>query len=38
MVVGGGMDELRILWADVEDLRERVIFYQGRYHAVVLAN
>lgn len=26
-VVGGGLDELRRLWAKVEDLREREKFY-----------
>lgn len=35
MVVGGGLDELRRLQAEVEDLRERAGFYRGRYHTVV---
>ncbi len=35
VAVGGGLDELRRLWAEVEDLRERARFYRGRYHAAV---
>lgn len=38
VAVGGGMDELRRLWTNVEDLREREGFYQGRYHVVVPAS
>ena len=32
------MDEMRRLWREVEELRERERFYQRRYHAIVLAN
>ena len=38
MAVGGGLDELQRLEVEVEDLRERVGFYQGRYHAAVPAS
>lgn len=35
VAVGGGMDELRRLQTEIEDLRERARFYRGRYHAAV---
>ncbi len=38
VAVGRGMEELRRLQGEVEDLRERVGLYQGRYHATVIAN
>lgn len=34
---GGGLDEVRRLRTEMEELRERVGFYRGRYHAAVPA-
>ena len=34
--IGGGMDEMRRLQGEVENLREIEGFYHGRYHAGVL--
>lgn len=38
MAAGGGLDEMRRLRTKVKDLRERVGFYKGRYHVVVLVD
>ena len=38
MAVGGGTKELRQLRGEVKDLWERVDFYKGMYHAVMLAS
>ena len=35
VVVGGGIEELRRLRAEVEELRERARFYQGRYYVAI---